>query len=77
MIAKNRLMDLERTVNVLNGQLRDMQWELQQTKACSLTERLWRNLLNPRQGNEFMSTVCNRRVRPNMKVVNHAGTTGR
>lgn len=74
--TKDRLMDLERTVSALNGRLRDMQWELQQKKACSLTERLWRNLMSPRQESEFMSAVCNRRARPNMKMVSHAGTTG-
>jgi len=74
--SKERLMDLERTVNALSGRLRDMQWELRQAKTCSLTERLWKNLMSPRQGSELMSAVCNRRARPNMKVVNHVGTTG-
>jgi hypothetical protein len=67
-----RLIDLERTVNSLNGQLREMQWELYRTKAEPLPVRLWRNLVSPKGAQEFMSTVCNRRARPNTKVVSHA-----
>jgi len=74
-ITKDRLMDLERTVDALNGRLRDMQWELQQAKTGSLTEWFWKNVMSPSQGNEFMSAVCNRRARPNSKVVDYAGTT--
>jgi hypothetical protein len=73
--TKEQLMDLERTVGALHGRLRDMQWELQQAKAGSLTERFWKNLMSPWQGSEFMSAVCNRRARPNTKVVDHVGTT--
>jgi hypothetical protein len=76
MKTKDRLIDLERTVSVLNGRLLDLQWELQRTKTFSLTERLWRNLVSGRQGSRYMSTVCSRRVRPNMKVGNYVGTTG-
>jgi hypothetical protein len=75
VVTEQQLMDLERTVNTLHGQLREVQWELKQTKGVSLTERLWRNLISSKQGNEFMSAVCNRRARPNTKVVNHVGTT--
>ena len=65
----DRLMDLERTVDALNGQLRVVQWELQQQKSHSLTERLWRNFLGgSKVGPGFMSTVCNRRVRPNTRI---------
>jgi hypothetical protein len=73
--TKEQLMDLERTIGALSGRLRDMQWELQQAKAGSLTERFWKNLMSPWQGSEFMSAVCNRRVRPNTKVVDHVDTT--
>ena len=73
--TKERLMDLERTVDTMNGRLRDMQWELQQAKGHSLTERLWKNLIGFRQGSEFMSAVCNRQVRPNTKMVDYVGTT--
>jgi hypothetical protein len=69
-----RLMDLERMVDSLNGQLRAMQRESPQAKAGSLAQRFWRNLLNPLLGSEFMSAVCNRRARPNTKAVDHAGT---
>lgn len=75
--AKDRLMDLERTVDALNGQLRDMQWELQQAKGGSMTGRLWNNLIGPWQDRVFMSGVCNRRIRPNTKVVTHVGATTR
>lgn len=75
-ISKERLMDLERTIEVLNGRLRDMQWELQQTKGQSLGVRFWKNFMTPHQGSAFMSAVCNRRIRPNTKVVNHVGTSG-
>jgi hypothetical protein len=69
----NRLVNLERTVDSLNGQLREMQWELYRTKAEPLPVRLWRNLVSLKGGQEFMSAVCNRRARPNTKMASHAG----
>jgi hypothetical protein len=71
-LETGRLIDLERTVNSLNGQLREIQWELCRTKSEPLPVRLWRNLVSPKGGQEFMSAVCNRRARPNTKVVSHA-----
>jgi hypothetical protein len=68
----DRLVDLERTVDSLNGQLREMQWELYRTKAEPLPVRLWRNLVSLKGRQESMSAVCNRRVRPNTKMVSHA-----
>lgn len=73
-MAKDRLMDLERTVDALNGRLREMQWELQQAKGSSITERFWNHVIGPRQSRVFMSAVCNRRIRPNTKVVYHGGS---
>jgi hypothetical protein len=67
----DRLVDLERTVDFLNGQVRKMQRELYRAKSEPLSVRLWRNLVSRKGGQEFMSTVCNRRVRPNMKLVSH------
>lgn len=67
-----RLIDLERTVDFLNGQLRAMQWSLYRPKAEPLPVRLWKNLVSPKGGQEFMSAVCNRRARPNTKMVTHA-----
>jgi len=67
-----RLVDLERTVDSLNGQLREMQWDLYRAKAEPLPVRLWRNLVSLKGGQEFMSAVCNRCARPNTKVVSHA-----
>ena len=69
----DRLVDLERTVDSLNGQMREMQWELYRTKAEPLPVRLWRNLVSLKGGQEFMSAVCSRRARPNTKMVSHAG----
>ncbi|MEY4704196.1 MAG: hypothetical protein RL042_392 [Nitrospirota bacterium] len=70
--ATERLVDLERTVDSLNGQLREMQWELYRPKVELLPVRLWRNLVSFKGRQEFMSAVCNRRVRPNTKMVTHA-----
>ncbi len=71
VLTQGRLTDLERTVAVLDGQLRTIQWEMQQAKVGSLTERVWRSLISPLQGSEFMSAVCNRQARPNTKVATH------
>src|SRR3954469_14162164 len=49
----DRLVNLERTVDSLNGQLREMQWELYRAKAKPLSMRLWRNLVSPKDGREF------------------------
>ena len=68
----DRLVDLERTVDSLNGRLREMQGELYRAKAEPLPVRLWRNLVSLKGGQEFMSDVCNRCVRPNTKVVSYA-----
>jgi hypothetical protein len=68
-VEADRLVDLERTVDSLNGQLREMQWELYRAKAEPLSMRLWRNLVSPKGGREFMSAVCNRRARPNTRMV--------
>jgi hypothetical protein len=70
-LMTDRLGDLERTVDSLNGRLREVQWELQQTKAEPLAIRLWRTLLPHKGEGLFMSAVCNRRIRPNTKVVSH------
>jgi len=71
-LETERLIDLERTVDSLNGQLRKMQWQLYRAKAEPLPVRLWRNLVSLKSGQEFMSAVCNRRARPNTKMVTHA-----
>jgi hypothetical protein len=71
-LRPGRLVDLERTVDVLNGQLRKIQWDLYRATAEPLPARLWRNLISRKGGQEFMSAVCNRRARPNTKMVSHA-----
>ena len=73
VFGTERLIDLERTVDSLNGQLRKMQWDLYRAKSEPLPVRLWRNLVSLKGGQEFMSTVCNRCARPNTKIVSHAG----
>jgi hypothetical protein len=72
-LGTERLIDLERTVDFLNGQLRKMQWDLYRAKPEPLSARLWRSLVSLKGRQEFMSTVCNRCARPNTKVVSHAG----
>ena len=66
----DRLMDLEKTVAALDDRLRNIQSGLWQSKPSSLTDRLL-NLMSSKQKRAFMSAVCNRPVRPNMKVANH------
>ena len=68
---RERLIDLEHTVNSLNGQLRRMQWDLDQAKSAPFPIRLLRNLVSFKGGQEFMSAVCNRCARPNTKMVTH------
>jgi len=71
-IGTDRLIDLEHTVDSLNGELRKIQWDLYRAKAEPFPARLWRNLVSPKGRQEFMSAVCNRRARPNTKLVSHA-----
>ncbi len=71
--TNERLIDLQRTVQTLQGRVQDMQWELRQAQRRSLSERWWKTLLGSRQ-KAFMSACCNRRVRPNTKMVDYAGT---
>jgi len=71
---EERLMNLQRTVDTLQGRVQDMQWELRHAQRRTLSERWWRNLLGTRQANTFMSACCNRRVRPNTRMMVYAGT---
>jgi hypothetical protein len=68
---RERLIDLEQTVDSLNGQLRKMQWDLDRAKSEPFPFRLLRNLVSFKGGQEFMSAVCNRYARPNTKMVTH------
>ena len=72
VFGTERLIDLERTVDSLNGQLRKMQWDLYLAKSEPLPVRLWRNLASRTGRQEFMSAVCNRRARPNTRMLFHA-----
>lgn len=71
-MGTDRLFDLEQTVDSLNGELRKIQWDLYRAKVEPLPARLWRNLVSLKSRKEFMSAVCNRRARPNTKMVSHA-----
>ncbi len=68
----DRLIDLEHTVDFLNGELRKIQCDLYRAKTEPFPARLWRNLASRKGEKEFMSAVCNRRARPNRKMVSHA-----
>jgi len=71
--ATERLIDLKRTVDALNGQLREMQRVLHRGRVEPLSVRLWRNFFNRKGREKYMSAVCNRRIRPNTKVgMSHA-----
>jgi hypothetical protein len=70
-ITKERLMNLQRTVDTLQERVEDMQCELRQAKR-PMVERLWSSLLPAKQSNAFMSACCNRRARPNTKMVDYA-----
>jgi len=71
LFRKDRLVDLERTVKSLHGQLREMQSELDRAKAEPVPNRVWRDFANVTGGREFMSDVCNRRARPNQRMLSH------
>lgn len=72
LLEVERLIDLERTVDSLNGQLRKMQGDLCRIKVAPLPIRLWRNLVSHKGRQAFMSTVCNRSARPNTKMISYA-----
>ena len=66
-VAHDRLMDLERVVELLNGQLHALQRELHPDKYWSSSGQLQSNFLSLRRNRLFMSAICNRRIRPNTK----------
>ena len=69
-LTKDQLMDLERTVAALDNRLQSIQRGLRRSAPGSLAE-CFRSLLRPKQGSQFMSTVCNRHVRLNTKLTSH------
>ena len=69
----HKLLTLERTIESLNGQLEAVRGELRQAVTPPMPQRPWKQLVWFKSGQEFMSAVCNRHVRPNIKVVPHAG----
>ena len=73
-LAHGRLMDLERVVEMLNGQLRALQQELHQAKSWSAAGQLRNNFLSLRRNHLFMSAICNRRIRPNTKRAPNGAT---
>jgi hypothetical protein len=68
----DRRIDLERTVDSLNGQLRMIRRDRHRAKVEPLPVRLWRVVANLKGGQEFMSAVCNQHARPNTKMVSNA-----
>ena len=72
----DRLVDLERTVDSLNGQLREMQWELYRARRVVFSLVVAESG-GSRRRQEFMSAVCSRRARPNTKMVSHADPRAR
>ena len=70
VVTHDRLTDLERTVAALDSQLRAIQWGLQRTPNGSLRKRFW-SFMRSNQGTQFMSAVCNQRVRSNTKLVTY------
>lgn len=70
--ANNRLIELEKTVAALDDRIRTIQSGLWPSTIRESRRGLW-SLIPPRQDGAFMSSVCNRRVRPNMKVTSHDG----
>jgi hypothetical protein len=75
-MTQEQLLDLQRTVDKLQGRVEDMQWELRVAKRPP-AERWWKTLLGAKHGNPFMSACCNRRVRPNTKTVAYAAANER
>ena len=73
-LAHNRLIDLERVVEMLNEQLRGLQQELHEAKSWSAAGQLRNNVLSLRRNRLFMSAICNQRIRPNTKEVSHGAT---
>lgn len=66
-LAHSRLLDLERVVELLNGQLLALQRQLHQANSYSSGEQLRSNFFSLRRNRLFMSAICNRRIRPNTK----------
>jgi hypothetical protein len=73
-LAHNRLMDLERVMEMLNEQIRGLQKELHKAKSWSAAGQLRSNVISLRRNRLFMSAICNQRVRPNTKEVSHGAT---
>ncbi len=64
----SRLMDLERLVTLLDGHLRVLQRELEQTSARSAAHQpSWWVWHNRGRKKLFMSAICNRHIRPNLR----------
>ena len=73
-LAHSRLMDLERVVDLLNGQVHALQRELHQNHSWSSSGQLQSNFISLRRNRLFMSAICNRRIRPNTKQPSGGGS---
>ncbi|NGZ01464.1 MAG: hypothetical protein CV090_00235 [Nitrospira sp. WS238] len=67
VVTNDRLTDLERTVAALDNRLQMIQGGLERTPTGSLKRRFW-SFMRSNPNAEFMSTVCNQRVRSNTKL---------
>ncbi|MCP9443296.1 MAG: hypothetical protein NNA20_11960 [Nitrospira sp.] len=67
-VARSRLMDLERIVTLLNGHLRALKQELDQTSAMASAYRPWLIRQSLRRNQLLMSAICNQRIRPNLRL---------
>ena len=70
--AHNRLIELEKTLAALDDRVRNIQSGLWPTTIREPKRGFW-SLITPRQEEAFMTSVCNRRVRPNTKITTHDG----
>lgn len=69
-LTNEQLIGLERSVAALDYRLQSILWGLQRNTTGSLVER-FRSLVRSKQGSQFMSAVCNQRVRSNTKLGTH------
>ena len=70
-VPNDRLIELEKTIVILDHRVQMIQCGLQQAKGTSFTERLW-SLMGSKPKQALMTAVCNRRVRPNTRMVLYA-----
>jgi hypothetical protein len=68
-IGYNQFRSLQQMLDSLVYQLREVQLEIQHKK-----EPFWKNMAPNRLESEFMSAECNKRVRPNVRLLAEPGS---